>query len=103
MPNEEKICEILGIQSKGDREYESKSWPSIEGFVVRDAIELLCEGPVPYGHGKLNVHSLTPSSHVLHHILTYSLVSRGGHRDEVSYFEAFLVYSIIVGRRLNIG
>ena len=28
---------------------------------------------------------------------------RGGHRNEVSYLEAFLVYSIIVGRHLNIG
>ena len=55
------------------------------------------------GHGKLKEHSLTPTSRVLHHIVTYSLVPQGGHRDEVSYLEAFLVYSIIVGRRLNIG
>ena len=25
------------------------------------------------------------------------------HRDEVSYLESFLIYSILVGRRLNIG
>ena len=35
--------------------------------------------------------------------MTYSLVPRGGHRNEVSYLEAFLVYSIIVSRCLNIG
>ena len=35
--------------------------------------------------------------------MTYSLVPRGGHRNGVLYLEAFLVYSIIVGRRLNIG
>ena len=44
-----------------------------------------------------------PTSYVLNHIVTYSLVLQGGHRNEVSYLEAFLVYSIIVGRHLNIG
>ena len=59
-------------------------------------MQLLCGGRVLYGHGKMNAHSLTPTSHVLHH-------PRGGHRNEVLYLEAFLVYSIIVGRCLNIG
>ena len=103
MLNEEKICEILGVQSDGDRVYESESWPNIDGFVVGEAIQLLCEGPVLYDYGKSNAHSLTPTSRVLHHYVTYSLVPRGGHRNEVSYLKAFLVYSIIVGRRLNIG
>ena len=103
MLNEEKICEILGVQSDGDKVYESKSWPNIDGFVVGKAIQLLCEGLIPYGHGKPNAYSLIPSSRVLHHIVTYSLVPRGGHRNKVLYLEAFLVYSIIVGRRLNIG
>ena len=67
--NEENICEILGVQLDGDRVYESKSWPNINGFVVEDAIQLLCGGPIPYNHGKLNAHSLTPSSYVLHHIV----------------------------------
>ena len=34
--------------------------------------------------------------------MTY-LAPRGRHRDEVSYLEAFLVYFLLVGRRLNIG
>ena len=74
MLNEEKICEILGVQLDGDLVYESKSWPNIDGFVVGDAIQLLCEGSVPYSHGKSNAHSLKPTSHVMHHIVTYSLV-----------------------------
>ena len=40
---------------------------------------------------------------VQHNIGSYSLVPRGGHKNEVSYLEAFLIYSIIVGRLLNIG
>ena len=69
MLNEEKICEILGVQLDGDRVYESKSWPNINGFVVGDAIQLLCGRLVPYNHGKLNAHILMPSSLVLHHIV----------------------------------
>ena len=56
-----------------------------------------------YYHGKPNAHSLMLTSRILHHIVTNSLVPRGGHRNEVSYLEAFLVYSIIVGIHLNIG
>ena len=44
MLNEEKICEILVVQSDGDRVYESKSWTTIEGFVVGDSIQLLWGG-----------------------------------------------------------
>ena len=38
------------------------------------------------GHWKPNVHSLTPTSRVLHHIVTYFLVPRCGHKDEVIFF-----------------
>ena len=34
--------------------------PNIEGFVIGDAIQLLCGGLIPYEHGKSNAHSLTP-------------------------------------------
>ena len=103
MLNKEKIYEILGVRSNGEIVYEEKTWPNIDSFVVRDAIQLLCGGLVPYDHGNPNAHSLMHTSCVLHHIVTYSLVPRGGHRNEVLYLEAFLVYFIIVGRRLNIG
>ena len=31
------------------------------------------------------------------------LLPRGGHRDEVSYIEAFLVDSILIGRQIHVG
>ena len=31
------------------------------------------------------------------------LLPRGGHRDEVSYLEAFIVDSILTGRRIHVG
>ena len=31
------------------------------------------------------------------------LLPRGGHRDEVSYLEAFLIDSVLTGRRIHVG
>ena len=70
---------------------------TVDGFVVGEAFGCLCSR-----HGKSNVHSLTPSSRVLHHIVSFCLVPQGDHRDEVSYLEAFLVDSILLGRCVNV-
>ncbi|RVW85800.1 hypothetical protein CK203_055425 [Vitis vinifera] len=53
--------------------------------------------------GKLSAHSLTVISQVLHHMICSILLPQGGHQDEVSYLEAFLVNSILTGRRIHVG
>ncbi|RVW58492.1 hypothetical protein CK203_113645 [Vitis vinifera] len=53
--------------------------------------------------GKPSAHSLTVTSRVLHHMICSILLPRGGHRDEVSYLEAFIVDSILTGRRIHVG
>ena len=55
------------------------------------------------GMGKPSAHSLAVSSRVLHHMICFILLPRGGHRDEVSYLEAFLIYSILMERRSHMG
>ncbi|KAL6335914.1 hypothetical protein AAG906_003539 [Vitis piasezkii] len=55
------------------------------------------------GMGKPSAHSLTVSSRVLHHMICFILLPRGGHRDEFSYLEAFLIYSILMGRQIHVG
>ena len=55
------------------------------------------------GMGKPSAHSLAVSSRVLHHMICFIILPRGGHRDEVSYLEAFLIYSILMGRRIHMG
>ncbi|RVW71869.1 hypothetical protein CK203_058427 [Vitis vinifera] len=56
-----------------------------------------------HGMGKPSAHSLTVPSRVLHHMICSILLPRGGHRDEVSYYEAFLVDSLLTGRRIHVG
>ncbi|RVW32936.1 hypothetical protein CK203_112644 [Vitis vinifera] len=53
--------------------------------------------------GKLSAHSLTVISQVLHHMIWSILLPQGGHQDEVSYLEAFLVNSILTGRWIHVG
>ena len=40
---------------------------------------------------------------ILHNIVGHYILLRGGHRDEYSYMEAFVIDSIIMGCQLNIG
>ena len=98
-----KICEILGVSCEGLLVDDMKTWPNILGFVPSEAIEHLRE--VLDGHGlrKPNAHSLSIKCCVLVHIITFSFIPRGGHREKLSYLEAFLVDSLLMGRRVNLG
>ncbi|KAJ9691724.1 hypothetical protein PVL29_013801 [Vitis rotundifolia] len=53
--------------------------------------------------GRPTSHTLTMLSHILQHMISYIFIPKRGHRDDVSFFEAFLVYSILSERKINIG
>ena len=99
----ESVCRILDITPVGLRVYESKAWPTMAGFEPTEAIQRMCGLADAQGMGKPFAHSLTVSCQVLHHMILYILLPRGGHRDKVSYLEAFLIDSIMTGRRIDVG
>ncbi|WJZ81424.1 hypothetical protein VitviT2T_001267 [Vitis vinifera] len=99
----ESICRILDIPPGGLRVYDAKTWPTVPGFDPREAIQRICDLANAPGLGKPSAHSLTVTCRVLHHMIAYILLPRGGHRDEVSYLEAFLIDSIMTGRRIDVG
>ena len=99
----ERISRILDIPSVGLCVYEAKAWPTVPGFEPREAVQRLCGLADPQGMGKPSAHSLIVTSRVLHHMICSILLPRGGHRDEVSYLEAFIVDSILTGRRIHVG
>ena len=82
---------------------DMKTWPNIPGFVPSEAIEHLCEVLAGHGLRKPNVHSLSIKCHVLHHIITFSIIPQGGHKEELSNLEAFFVDSLLMGRGVNLG
>ncbi|RVW51686.1 hypothetical protein CK203_066690 [Vitis vinifera] len=71
----ESICRILNIPSVGLRIYEAKAWPTVPGFEPREVVQRLCGLVDPQGMGKPSAHSLT----------------------------AFIVDSILTGRRIHVG
>ena len=52
---------------------------------------------------KSNAYSLSIKCRVLYHIVTFSIIPRGGHREELTYVEAFFIDSLLVGHRVNLG
>ena len=75
-----KIFEILGISCESLLVDDTKTWPNIPRFVLSEAIEHLCEVPAGHGLRKSNVHSLSIKCCVLHHIFSFSIKPRGGHK-----------------------
>ena len=73
------------------------------GFEPREAIQRMCGLADAQGMGKPSAHSLTVKCRILHHMILYILLPRCGHRDEVSYLEAFIIDSIMRGRRIDVG
>ena len=83
--------------------YEAKAWPTVSGFEPREVVQRLCGLANAQGMGKPSAHNLTVPSRVLHHMICSILLPQGGHPDEVSYLEAFLVDSILTERRIHVG
>ena len=53
--------------------------------------------------GKPSAHSVTVISKVLHCMICSIFLPWGGHRDEVSYYEAFLINSVLTVRQIHLG
>ena len=98
----ESVCRILDITPVGLRVYESKAWPTLAGFEPIEAIQRMCCLADTQGMGKPSARSLTVRCRVLHHMILYILLPQGGHRDEVSYLEAFLIDSIMMGKWIDV-
>ena len=92
------ICCIFDITPIGLRVYESKMWHIMPSFELREVIQRIFGLADAIEMGKPSTHSLTVISRVLHHMLCFIFLPRGGHRDEVSYYKAFLIDSILTRR-----
>ena len=97
------IFRIFDIAPVGLGVYESKMWPTMRGFEPKEAIKRICELPDTHEMGKSLAHSLMVISRVLHHMLCSIFLPHDEHRDEVSYYEAFLIDSILTGRQIHLG
>ncbi|KAL6343030.1 hypothetical protein AAG906_017050 [Vitis piasezkii] len=75
----ESICHIFDIAPVGLKVYESKMWPIVPGFELREVIQRICELPDAQGMSKPSAHSLTVINRMLHHILCSIFLPQSGH------------------------
>ena len=96
--DQDSIYRIFDIGPIGLRVYESKMWLIVLGFEPRKAIQRIYGLLDAHEMGKPSTHRLTVICRVLHHMLCFIFLPRGGHEVEVSYYEAFLIDSILTRR-----
>ena len=53
--------------------------------------------------GKPSAHSVTVINRVLHYMICSIFVPWDEHQDEVSYYEAFLIDSVLTGKWIHLG
>ena len=97
-----ELCYLLSIPSTGVRVLKSKTWPQVEGFDPVVAVRHLI-GSTAYAVGQLQANNLTLEACLLHQIIGRCILPRGGHWNEVSYLDAFILDSIIVKRPVDLG
>ena len=97
------IYRIFDIALVGLRVYKSKIWPTVPGFEPREVIQRICGFADAQEMSKPSAHNLTIISRVPHHMICSIFLPQGGHRDEVSYYEAFLIDLILIGRQIHLG
>ena len=77
-------------------------WPQIEEFIPGEAVKWLCGLENDSNMSKPSVAELTMESRIIHNIIEHIILLRAGHGDEVTYLEAFIIYSILMGHRLHL-
>ena len=99
----DNICYIFDIALVGLRVYRPKMWPIMLGFEPKEAIQSICKLLDAHGMGKPLAHNLTIINRVLHYMLCFIFLPQGRHQDKVSYYETFLINSILTRRRIHLG
>ena len=97
-----ELCHLLSIPNTGARVFESKTWPQVDGF---DPGVVVCRltGSIAHRVGLLQANNLTHEVRLLHQIIGCCILPRGGHWNEVSYLDSFLLDSILVRRPVDLG
>ena len=105
-----KACEACQLGKQIKNSFKNKNFISITRQLELLHMDLFGPSKTPslgeksYGYVIVKwAHSLMVISRVLHHMLCFIFLPWGGHRDEVSYYKAFLIDSILTRRQIHLG
>ncbi|KAB1226559.1 hypothetical protein CJ030_MR1G001455 [Morella rubra] len=97
------LGDILGIPHVGIRAYELKTWPVCKGFDYGEAlVYLLGNGVAEDAPRKIHANQLPIRSRLLHLICTHNLIPRGGHREEVTFMDVFVIERLLKEKKFNL-
>ena len=97
-----ELCHLLSVPSTAYGSSSQRLDLKFDGFDPATAIRRLT-GSTTYGVSQLQASYLTHKAHLLHQIVGCCILPRGGHWNEVSYLEAFILDSILVGGLVDLG
>ncbi|KAB1205778.1 hypothetical protein CJ030_MR7G028037 [Morella rubra] len=101
--NEVILGDILGIPHVGIRAYELKTWPVCKGFDYGEAlVYLLGNGVAEDAPRKIHANQLPIRLRLLHLICTHNLIPRGGHREEVTFMDVFVIERLLKEKKFNL-
>ena len=98
-----EIFRILGIPEVGACIYETKTWQQMERFIPEEAVKRLCGLESDSNMSNTSAAGLTMESQIIHNIIGHDILPRARHKDEVTYLEAFIIDSTLMGRQLYLG
>ena len=95
------MCRILGVHDEGAKVFYSNSWPIIENFKPQECLRSLCKSNALILKPKSI--DLTLEARLILLFIQHNILPRGGHLRGPTYVDLWLIYSILMGCKVNLG
>ncbi|GAV76198.1 hypothetical protein CFOL_v3_19673 [Cephalotus follicularis] len=95
------LASILSITCDGSRGWSNRSWVEEDGFNKEECVHLLF-GENAHVVKKMYSHNLRFDYRFLHRAVSTHILPKASGFDEVTRMEAFTMFHIITGRRINV-
>ena len=95
------LSRILGVKDEGVEVFDSNSWPIVQNFDPHQCLRCLHK-PNSLQFKPKSI-DFTLEARLILLFVQYNLLPRGGYFGEPTYVDLWLVYSILLGRKMNLG
>ena len=95
------MCRILGVHDEEAKVFDSNSWPIVENFNPQECLRRICKSNALILKPKSIDLTLEARLNLL--FIQHNILPRGGHLSEPTYVDLWLVYHILMGRKVNLA
>ncbi|GAV64922.1 hypothetical protein CFOL_v3_08437, partial [Cephalotus follicularis] len=95
------LASILDIPCDGTRSWSNRTWVEDDNFNKEECVQLLF-GEYAQPIDKMYSRNLPLHYRFLHRVVATHVLPKSGGFDEVTYMEAFTMFHIVTGKRINI-